>query len=222
MQRVLTATDAGVESSHINSHNHTLTNWRFTMKRLITATVTGLLMATLISTTTFAAKPGGGGSTTTDAVDLRSWSKKIDDATQRFIVLGAFNNEAVLDIETGLVWERSPNTTQRPWARAVWYCEDLEVGGRKGWNLPLIQQLATLVDTSSINPALPMGHPFLTVQDSVYWSATTNAEFHSNARTLFLTDGHVDTGFKGAAALHWCVRGGQVFDGNTRSSTISP
>ncbi len=52
------------------------------MQRFITATVTGLLLATMISATAFAAKPGSGGNTATDAVDLRSWSKKIDDATQ--------------------------------------------------------------------------------------------------------------------------------------------
>lgn len=216
MQRVLTATDTGVESSHINSHIHTLTNWRFTMKRLITATVTGLLMATLISTTTFAAKPGGGGSTTTDAVDLRSWSKKIDDATQRFIVLGAFNNKAVLDIETGLVWERSPDTTPRPWHLAIAYCAGLQVGGRRGWHLPLIEQLASLVDTTNNYPALPTGHPFSNVQNFVYWSATTNAAAQQDARTLFFTDGHVDVGYKNSPTPnYWCVRGGQSFDGNT-------
>jgi hypothetical protein len=39
---------------------------------------------------------------------LKSWSRKINDATKRFEVLDSFNAEAVLDRETQLVWQREP------------------------------------------------------------------------------------------------------------------
>jgi hypothetical protein len=39
---------------------------------------------------------------------LKSWSRRINDATERFEVLEKFKNEAVLDRETQLVWQREP------------------------------------------------------------------------------------------------------------------
>src|SRR3990170_9161874 len=49
-----------------------------------------------------------------------SWSKKITDASKRFETV--LDGAAVLDKETGLVWEQSPdNTTTRTWAEAVNY-----------------------------------------------------------------------------------------------------
>src|SRR6266513_2461374 len=82
---------------------------------------------------------------------------------------------AVRDNETGLVWEQSPSTRTFPWSRvdsqpnppAAVYCNELNVGNRKGWRLPTIQELASLVDQSQ-NPSLPAGHPFSNVQWDVY------------------------------------------------------
>ena len=45
------------------------------------------------------------------------------------------------------------------------YVCDKEVGGRKGWRLPSIYELANLVDTTQQNPSLPKGHPFTNIQN---------------------------------------------------------
>jgi len=88
-------------------------------------------------------------------------------------VLDAFGGAAVLDKETGLVWERSPSTGWQNWNSAQAYCNVSAVGGRKGWRLPTLQELASLVDPTQFNPALPLNHPFQDVTPLFYWSATT-------------------------------------------------
>lgn len=81
--------------------------------------------------------------------------------------------------------------------------------------MPLGEQLATLVDTSNSNPALPTGHPFLDVQSASYRSATSSVGNPSNAFNVFFGSGVVSsTGVKGNVSGHaWCVRGGQAYDG---------
>ena len=91
-----------------------------------------------------------------------SWDQTLPAAT-RFIVLTNMASQAVLDRETGLVWEQSPDATTRNWIDAQIHCNERTVGGRKGWRLPGIQELASLVDPADTggNPAhLPLGHPF--------------------------------------------------------------
>ena len=93
----------------------------------------------------------------------------------RFVVLSDWNNEAVFDRKTGLVWEKSPNVSFSNWSGAHKRCDHLELGNHKGWRLPTIEELASLVDPSvpSPGPTLAAGHPF-TVASSFYWSATTD------------------------------------------------
>src|SRR6266446_7070038 len=69
---------------------------------------------------------------------------------------------AVLDRETGLVWEQSPSTSTFTWEDAQIHCNQLTVGNRIGWRLPTLQELASLVDGDPANtssPRLPPGHP---------------------------------------------------------------
>lgn len=97
-------------------------------------------------------------------------------AAQRFVILAAFNNDAVLDKNTGLVWEKSPDTAITSWVGARRSCINKNVGGQQGWRLPAIAELASLTDPSvALPPILPPGHPFLNVQSEVYWSASTIA-----------------------------------------------
>ena len=152
---------------------------------------------------------------------------RISNAAARFKVLADFNSQAVLDSETGLLWERSPGDTngdgfvdqadRLDWAPAHLHCNNKVIGNRKGWRLPTIQELASLIDPAAAtppnwaNPAITMGHPF-SVQITSYWSATNSAFYAQSAWYMFLGDGNVNPAPYNQAALPWCVRFRQGVD----------
>ena len=149
---------------------------------------------------------------------MPSWDQTIPcvsaDNCPRFIVLSNWNNEAVLDRETGLVWERSPSTQTSVWQlgalqNASYACLTKAVGNRLGWRLPTVQELASLVDPTNNSPALPTGHPFSNVQGSYYWSATVALTDPDGAWTVRFDNGNLTQYIKDAANYVWCVRGGQ-------------
>ncbi|MCA9423091.1 MAG: DUF1566 domain-containing protein [Nitrospira sp.] len=168
---------------------------------------------------------------TVTVVDLegvtQNWDKKLDSTngdangcnSDRFTCL--FGDTVVRDNETGLVWERDPDTGVRTWIHAISHCARREVGGRKGFHLPMLEQLATLVDSSNSDPTLPTGHPFLNVQSAEYWSATTDAGDPADAWVVGFGSGSMDVKGKANGVIHaWCARGGQAYDGQDVQSVI--
>ena len=153
------------------------------------------------------------------AIQPPAWYQTLPSG-QRFAMV--MDGQAVLDRETGLVWEKSPSMDTTNWLGAQSYCIYLTTGGRLGWRLPTIQELASLVDLSVSAPALPSGHPFTNVQaDNLtdnYWSATTIALVTTYAWGVNFYLGIV-ADFNGPGDLSkdghnyvWCVRGGQGLD----------
>ena len=139
-----------------------------------------------------------------------TWSKRLLTPRRFVLVMGG---AAVRDRETGLVWERSPSSTTVNWSSAREHCANKNVGGRKGWRLPSIHELASLVDPSvpTPGPTLLPGHPFSNVQSSAaYFSATSFAtDPTNNAWGVAFVAGDVGAVGKAAAltGLAWCVRG---------------
>ncbi|MDI3465638.1 MAG: hypothetical protein OJF50_004459 [Nitrospira sp.] len=153
----------------------------------------------------------------TDLIDpatqphLKSWSNVIP-VSKRFIVLLDFNNSAVLDRETGLVWEKTlDGAATLTWSDATSRCLKRNVGTRKGWRLPSVAELGSLIDPSvpfSAAPTLPAGHPFENVALAGYWSATTVADVPGSAWVVWFDSGSVDPDAKTMAGRRaWCVRG---------------
>lgn len=155
-----------------------------------------------------------------DVMAFQSWDKKLDNA--RFQVLSQFNNEAVLDKETGLLWQRSPSGSLVTWEQAVTLCYSLTLGERMGWRLPTVEELLSLVDpTQTSTPTLPVGHPFQNIAASPnYWTATSlalNSGTPPSTHAYFIDfiaggPGPNPDG-KGLLSVNfWCVRGGSGHD----------
>ena len=97
----------------------------------------------------------------------------VDATNPRFAVYdcgipGVLSDDIVLDKETGLVWARQ--TTQvgdHDWEQATLCSRVATLGNRKGWRLPTVEELSSLLDMSgpgTDGTMLPEGHPFLNVQ----------------------------------------------------------
>jgi hypothetical protein len=148
------------------------------------------------------------------ALTLQSWDKKIA-GPRRFVVLQAFDNRAVLDRETQLVWQRAPGgPLLRSFSGAFNSCYASEIGGRLGWRPPTMPELTSLLDRSQSFPPLPVGHPFdITGLSRDVWTASTlpgsNEAFTQDMRN----DGFLGNAPKTTELNVWCVRAGGGVEG---------
>jgi hypothetical protein len=159
--------------------------------------------------------PSGSSLAAEKEINPGRWAKNLPSDT-RFTVLTEFNNEAVRDNNTGLVWQITAGDTsgdsvvaladRLDWYGARLYCLEQTDGGVRGWRLPSVHELSSLLVS-----APGVGHlspPFFQVQSSGYWSATTDVENPTFAWYVGFNDGDVDAFFKTGNRFVWCVRGG--------------
>lgn len=127
------------------------------------------------------------------------------------------NDEAVLDMETGLVWQRSPdNSTANPWAEQFQGCWNAATGNRRGWRMPTIEEyLSLLVPHPTTSMSLPESHPYSNILElTEYFSATADVSTPANAWWFGCSypNGSGGCGFGSQPKTHsyriWCVRGG--------------
>jgi hypothetical protein len=129
------------------------------------------------------------------------------------------SNAAVLDNETGLVWEMTPsNASSLDWLSAGQVCDQAQTGGRMGWRLPTAEELLTIHDPSTYQ--LPASNPFLGANGFNFWSSTSAPGDEASARyvgfnfsSASATANKHDDGVAGA----WCVRGQHGQDFATQS-----
>ena len=158
--------------------------------------------------------PGAPGSTMKSLDEIPgSWSRELSATggcnSERFQCV--FNDLAVLDRETGLVWERTPSLTTFTWVAAHETCVELAVNGRLGWRLPTIEELHSVIALDA-GDDLPDGHPFTVT--SLFWSATTNPTSAVSAWAYSVSaNGAITNVAKTSLVKGWCVRGGQGVEG---------
>lgn len=128
-------------------------------------------------------------------------------SASRFTVLAEFGGAAVRDNNTGLVWEQTPSMVL-DWTSARFQCLNRAVpvvGGTRGWRLPSVVELTSLIDPSLPAPYVPT--VFAGVQVGNYWSSTTIADGGSvNKFSVSFQDGSVGSTNKSTTNNVWCVR----------------
>ncbi|QWV94212.1 DUF1566 domain-containing protein [Geomonas oryzisoli] len=137
-----------------------------------------------------------------------TWSRALP-ANLRFELV--LNGAAVLDKETGLVWQQSPYNSLWTYQGARAECNLIDVGGRMGWHLPTVEQLTSLIDrTSTSGKMVPDGHPFGLIWGRYpYWTASPYPGAPWAAYQVNFVTGEV-AGAPMYMEYHvWCVRGGQ-------------
>jgi len=153
----------------------------------------------------------GGGVTPAGAKDLSgvtpNWDQNFPSGSRFTTVFTG----AVRDNNTGLVWEQKPDTTTRPWGdnigSATLYCVNKPVGGTRGWRLPSVAELASLIDPSLPAPFVPAS-VFTDVQQAKYWSATMGGGNSDIVWDVNFNTGAAETPLdKTDLAYAWCVRG---------------
>lgn len=139
---------------------------------------------------------------------IRNW-QEAHPADTRFVLMPDFNHDAVLDKETSLVWELSPQAATVTWNEARTTCAKRLTGGQKGWRLPAPVEMRSLVGPAVDSPVphLPPGHPFLNIQQTSYWTVVPNANQPSYARYVDAFLGNVLSFLKIYTYPVWCVRG---------------
>ena len=149
-----------------------------------------------------------------------TWSQQLDSTngdaagcnSDRFKCV--LNDEAVLDMETGLVWERVPDIPYgTPWLECIDACQGKLVGDRGGWRLPTAEEIFSLVDESSGFPRLPDSHPFSGLQDATWYYSTTSVATDDTKAWVLVSDLIQNYHNPGQApkvgvGTAWCVRGG--------------
>lgn len=118
---------------------------------------------------------------------------------------------AVLDTNTGLVWEQAPDATTdyKDWSTATKFCANKRVpsvGGTIGWRLPSVIELQSVQDPSLSVPFVPAS-VFTGVQPASYWSATTLAADPTLAWLVKFNFGIATPDNKSLPVFAWCVRG---------------
>ncbi|CAA6819512.1 MAG: Unknown protein [uncultured Sulfurovum sp.] len=115
--------------------------------------------------------------------------------------------QIVTDSSTNLQWQDDVVGSTMNWESAISHCEALTLNGHDDWRLPNFNELYSIADRSTYNPA--MDPAFSAVSTSYYWSSTTDASHTSVAWVVDFYLGYDDNVYKTGSCYVRCVRDGQ-------------
>ena len=72
----------------------------------------------------------------------------------------------VTDKVTGLMWQQTDGG-EMTWEQAIIYAKNLSLGGHSDWRLPFAKELFSILDESTLNPA--MNTTYFTATTAAYW-----------------------------------------------------
>lgn len=162
-----------------------------------------------------AAVPKTGRTTSYGTRDDGALQKGVPLPSPRFTDNG---NGTVTDNLTRLIWLKNAGCLAGGnWAGALTAANTLNTGecgltdgsAQGDWRLPNVRELFSLIDFGRFQPALPLGHPFLNVSWTNYWSSTQAPPTAGFAWYVSLSDGAVYPAGTGVDYPMWPVRGGQ-------------
>ena len=82
--------------------------------------------------------------------------------------------QAVRDVATGLLWQRTAPAKTFQFAEARAYCDRLRLGGKKHWRVPSLPELLTLIDERAAAPMIDRT-AFPNTPGEPFWSSSTFA-----------------------------------------------
>lgn len=138
-----------------------------------------------------------------------------DTQPARFVELYEFRGKAVLDTETGLVWQKGARARPTSHYAAAQFCADHTGGaGRQTWRLPTLNELRTLLQSAAGSDVAT--HHVFAAAPAPYWSSTRMTASRSPryfAQDLASGEISFERPSREAAGV-WCVRHGA--DSNRR------
>lgn len=116
------------------------------------------------------------------------------------------SNGTVTDLVTKLLWQKTPETTERNWSDAATYCADLVLGESQDWRIPTIRELMTIVYNGNTYP--PRFNRVFEGNIAYYWSSTTVApDISGYAWTVDFGEGDTHSWPKVGTNMVRCVHG---------------
>lgn len=123
-------------------------------------------------------------------------------------ILRDASTNTILDTSTFIMWQDDNNVSSNTqnWEQAILYCENLTLAGYEDWKLPNINELSTILDLTTFNPAIISDFNSYLSNSTLYWSSTTYKYDTRNSWIIYFLTGEIITSSKSSNNYVRCMR----------------